>query len=635
MKINESKITKLQAGGFMTYQPLPIAPESPQQVTAPGAEMPVEGQGQILDPDIFKKMIGEGISNDVMAFQQELEGAYSAYNSMSAFEKNTAKGQKLRSVLKGDLSSLNTLVRNKKQFDDLITNVKSQAAAGELAVTSRGMIVKDIKTGKVGEVDHEDYAKDLLAGEGRQYKALTNAELINEREYNKNLVNDDKSFEALNSAVGMTKIKDEVFQILSHVQSTSSKVTGNKYVDATGQKLSKGFEELIGMAQEGVYDIRQMKSSDSNSEQLKLAASAMWNNLSENSRSVLKARAASRGVAPDKINEEALSYAVSLLALNESHKTETSTDIKWDENLTKEKTGKSGADGKTGDYGYWSSVANSTSPKKDIVINAGTNYEYKAFASQTGGFMKDGNTPYGATTLSNITQLPGVADLNSVSFAGQIMDPSTLDAIVYTPSNITNLEMPFINEGGKIKPDFEMARQVGEADTQIRKLGGAATATARESIYRKHNVPTNGRGEANVVMQKFTSFPALANDRAIKNADPRFYTNASNSKDADAIAQLYERTYLYNGQATTKANKIDRPDWEGAHIWQGKADVLKAMVYIPLTGNPEAARFVDGQKVDVPKDMQSHQYLSNFAQHAQESTLGGNNGNGAKYAFPQ
>jgi len=640
MKINESRINKYQAGGFMSYQPIPVVPEAasqPMEQTAPADAGQAAADG-LLDPDIFKKMIGEGISNDVVAFQDTLTNAQAQYANMSEFERNGAKGKKLRGMMKGDLASLNMLFRNKKQFDDLITNVKSNAAAGELAVTTRGMIVKDMKTGRVGEVSHEDYAKDIKAGEARKYQALTNAELINEREYNKNLVGDEKSFEALNTAIGMTKIKDEVFQILSHVQASSSKVTGNKYLDATNEKLAKGYEKIVGMAQEGVYDITQMQSSEGNSEALKLAAKTMWTNLSENSRSVLKARAVARGADPAKIEEEALSFAISLLAPSEYHKTEQSTMIGYDKEATEARTGKvTGA--KEAEVGYWQGINNSMGAMLPVTINEGSSYQFKALGSQAGGFMKDSNTPYGTTTVGNITQLSAVGDTNSVSFGGEILDKSVLDSLVYTNSKVINVDLPFVTEGGKVKPDLEMAKRLGEVDTKVKALGSAATAAARESIYRSNGIPTDGRGNYTIQKKAFMTFEALGNDRTIKNADPRFVTNTSNSKDADAIKQLYENTYVYDGKPTTKANKIDRPDWNpdtfNLTAW-GAPNVLKSTVYIPISNDKEGARHVDGQGIEVPKSMVSHQSLTTFGnQNNTESVMTNGSGNAGKYSLPQ
>lgn len=57
-------IKKLQAGGYLNYQPLPMIPQAqPAQQADPTGTAPA---GPALDPEILKKMLGEGITNDVM-----------------------------------------------------------------------------------------------------------------------------------------------------------------------------------------------------------------------------------------------------------------------------------------------------------------------------------------------------------------------------------------------------------------------------------------------------------------------------------------------------------------------------------------------------------------------------------------
>ena len=208
MKIN---IQKLQAGGYVTYQPVSTAAITPQQ--APQAQSNSVGQSETdtpetyLDPAIMRRMLGKGITTDTMQYSQELQSAYQQYQYMNDFQKNSYQGRQIRMMLKGDLGQLNALVRSKQDFDNSIEVAKSNNALDELAATNSGMIVRDNDSGKITQVGFAEYAKNK-----NKYNALTNAQLAEQREYNQSLSGNSGVFSVLSGAVGMPKIQEEVYK---------------------------------------------------------------------------------------------------------------------------------------------------------------------------------------------------------------------------------------------------------------------------------------------------------------------------------------------------------------------------------------------------------------------------------------
>lgn len=588
MRINQDKIQKLQAGGVMTYQPLPIMPNvdtGDQSSVGTGKTEAPQGD-RVLDDDTFKAMLGKGITNDVVAFQSTLDNAYAEYSNMSDIERGTARGRKLRNIIRGDLGTLTYLINAKENLANATKVVTSQDALAELAITPQGMVVKDGSTGKISQISSEEYAKDL-ASNNRKYIALTNAELIKEREYNQGLAGDTSSFEALNSAIGITKIKDEVYQALQTITADASKKQGNTFVDSHNQQLIAGIQEMQAMANTGVFDVTRTEMVESNKESVKRAIEATWMNLSPNARAVLKARAAARGVAADKLEEEALKYVVSLLSPKQYLKTDVTTDIKYNKDLSEAKHGK-GEDGSgdPGEIGYWEGMVTRKGTPEKFIINAGSNAQIETIGARHGVMPDSTGKGYGMTALDNIKELPTNIDMASISFGDIHVDPSKMNAIVYDGGSTATYNLPYkTNPDGSVSPNFEVAEAKSKADKEISALPPQSrTAQVAQSIYNKYGVQTDGSGK--VPTKLFFAFKAMANDNVVEGKKSPYLTNESKGPNEDYIKQTYERIY----RRDEKGKEIDRPGYG----WFSSPDIYSGMIYAPVIGDGVAARLSDG-----------------------------------------
>jgi hypothetical protein len=616
MKISKSRVEKFQAGGgFMSFQPLPIQPPQQQPPMQGGIS---QGQtedngGRILDDETFKSLLGKGVTNDVMAYDQQLQQAEREYARMPDIEKNTARGQRLRMTLRGDLGTINGLMRGKEQFDDSVTRAKDNNSLGEFAVTYRGMVVKDLTTGKLQEVSYDQYAKDLHSGDDRKYQALTNAQLINERENNPNLVGDTKSFEALNTGVGMSKVKDEVLQVLTAISSSGDKTTRNQYLNIQNQQAAQGAQKLLGNAINGVYDVTSTDGDTNNSQQVKAAMQSMWTNLSTNAKSVLRARAATMGAQGDDIEKQAQANAMSLLSSKQSDVQEHSLDSKYDNDMTIAQKGGRETEG----LGPMEALISDSGMHNAVVINPGGSQQFTTMGTTVPGFFQDGK-PTGMTSITNIGLIKGLTDPNSVYIGDQKIDPNKLDAVVYDGGKVSKIPMPYTTgANGATAPDLDMFSRLSKAKQEVAALPASAQTTAvKESIYAKNSIPTDGKGGYAIPEKNFLTFLGYTNERALDkggDANSPTLTNESQTDDKKTVEAMYKSQYLYNGKDSNSGTEADRPDYQ-RHLnpmtWLANPNVLKGMVYIPVTNDNAGARAIDGNSLTIPKSETNPNYYN-------------------------
>lgn len=411
-----NKVKQYQSGGYLTYQPLPVIPqEQPQQQVQQAA--PEDKKANGLDDDVLKKMIGEGITTDVMQYSNQVNQAYMRYSMMDDNMKNSYMGKQLRLMMKGDLGQLNALARGKKMFDASIDRAKEQDGLNEGAITQDNQaVVKQLSTGKITtlsltQLNQEQNRKDS------DYKLLTNAELAEEREMNPQLINNSSVFSVIGYAKGMDKVKDEVYKVIDKIGHTSKTTATGAYGSSENDE---GISSLEAAAASGAFKIKDGSSITTNQPQIKLAQATLWQGLSPAARATLRMRATSIAKDPTQIDAIAMDMAADLL---NPHTTIVSKEI-HDETY-KKMSGANGAAGKPAEIGAHEAAFNFRSNVTNIPIQgpAGSRIE-------TNGSKLPNNVVAGAdgkrSSLYNNTGLAKVAKVNTAFTAdGEAVDPRT------------------------------------------------------------------------------------------------------------------------------------------------------------------------------------------------------------------
>jgi hypothetical protein len=550
------KITKLQSGGYLNYEPLPMIPEQAAPQAAPQEDTKPKDEG--LDQDVLKKMIGEGITTDVMQYSQQVNQAYQRYSMMDDNMKNSYAGRQLRQVMKGDLGQLNALWRGKKMLDASIEQAKSNDGLGELAVTNDSVVVKDQQTGGITTLTFAQYSK---AGKEGRFKALTNAELAEEREYNPQLLGNKAVFSIIGYAKGMDKIREEVTKIASTIGSSSiSKSTGAFGGEAQGENASDILEQA---AANGAFKIKDGITSTTNVPQIKAAQRALWNSLSDSSKAVLRARAALQVKDPSLIEAGAYNIAADLLNPHES----TITREVHDE--TFKKMGGAGANGKLADVGPAESAFLGRYNNSTISIKGpgGATIDMAADLLPSALTMgKDGKR----TTLREAASLIGVTDGLKDAFTvnGDKVKPE--NTVITGSAKIAEVPVIYDQEKGRFKVDEEGAAKLAKANKAFSALPeNEKTDENKLAIMRKFGA--NSLNLKRMVIAEATSY--ADHSSWFDNRDSRYYDKA----DSD--------TEKYVGD-------IVDPKETGPRAWKDNA-VHNHLILIPA-GSLQQFREADG-----------------------------------------
>lgn len=612
MKINVDKIKKYQVGGSIIYQPVPTPQFKPmmlppqgqpeQQAAAAGAQ-----QTGPLSDDIVKELLGKGLTNDVMAFSTMVNEAYKQYESLSDLEKSSIMGQRLRNVMKGDLGQLNNLRRNKDLLTGAISKVEGNNAGSDFAVTERGMIIKDLESGRIAEVTAEQFASEG----GERFKILTNAELINEREYNPNLVNDAKSIQALNSAVGMNGVREEIRTVLSNLGEVSSGGSDQKYIFKGGainsKEMAVAIQQLVGQGADGFYKAGNSNSSTSNAKNIEIAAEAMWINMSSNSKSLLKARAAANGISADQLEDAAKEYAVALLRPSIKDKQQSDRTIDYDSQMTEDFAKSTGAgkdDKLTGNIGFYAIGLDLGGTPTNIQINSGTNTTMNVVGFRLPGLQTGGKAVPSNTMLRDVPEISQFADFESVTMGGMKIRRDQLNAIMYEGGESATVEMPFIKNGNTITPDTKLNERYVAAEKDIKAAGGDRLSFAmRSQIYQKHGFRIKNDGKPDINLAKFLTFTGKINENSFDTGvklDQTFLRKVSSGEQNE-----YKEKYLKDKDGKT----LENTDW-GSWVPFSNSDVYRGQVYIHFTAGAKEGVLIDGMNIKVPKFNTSMNYLS-------------------------
>lgn len=411
-----NKVKKYQSGGYLQYQPLPYVPEEQPQPSA-GAAPPTDNKKAEdgLDPEVLKKMIGEGVTSDTMLYAQQVNQAYQRYSMMDDGMKNSYMGKQLRQIMRGDLGQLNALARSKQWMDKSLENAKTNNSLNEGAVSADGqVVVKDQSTGKISTMSMPQLVKERQKGDSN-FSILTNEELANEREYNPQLTNNSAVFGIIGHTLGMDKVKDEIYKVITSIGSSSSSKSNGAYGSLDNDE---GLASLEAAAASGAFKIKDGETHTSNVPQIRRAQQLLWQGLSTNAKATLRLRAATMVNDPTKIEDAAQSLAADML---DPHATTIDRSV-TDESYKRMGAGSNAAN-KPADVGLYESTFMgrfANVPTKFTTPNGTTIQGTGAMVPHNVGLDKEG----AMTSLQNAVNLHKVADVSSaVTIHGDKVNP--------------------------------------------------------------------------------------------------------------------------------------------------------------------------------------------------------------------
>lgn len=258
----------------------------------------------LLSDAAYKYLIENGgLPNDADAFFSQLEQLSNQQNNPFASQDN---GKLAISILK----EINDLRSNKDSFNKAIESAKASDSLEDVAVSNDGSLFVKGNNNNIMKVSLNEYQK--IKGKVRP---LTLAELMNERQMNPNLTNDQSTINIAQSSVGISKVSEYLHNLISYMGKSSSTTDRMINVQDAKSQLAKltgrapnnlevqGLEDMYKAAADNDSDFSEIKMTNAgnrpNSPQaLKAAMGYIVSSLSEGMKNKIYATAAINGISP-------------------------------------------------------------------------------------------------------------------------------------------------------------------------------------------------------------------------------------------------------------------------------------------------------------------------------------------------
>lgn len=222
------RIKKLQGGGFASFTP--IVPTMPVNPVRPTEKSDSTESTSLIDKDVYKKLIeAGGLVNDVNNFVeqvQELESDTSPYLSSS---------RKSSAIML--IGKVNELIQSRKYWEESLGNAKASGGLGEIAVDGNRRIYVRDEDNNIKAISLADYKK-----QEQKLSALTVADLLTARQYDKNLVGNNTIFGIANESVGIEKITNHIQDMMSLLSEAS--MSSEKHYSK--QQILDNIKQLTG-----------------------------------------------------------------------------------------------------------------------------------------------------------------------------------------------------------------------------------------------------------------------------------------------------------------------------------------------------------------------------------------------------
>jgi len=459
------KIREYQAGGmFTTYQPILDVPT--QSAAGVSSGTPVSGNSEskedILSKDLMKELVGKGLPNEVNDWAVSMDKL--SHNNGFMLPYNRQSSYRL-------IAKMNELEYNKTSLDKAVEEASKTDGLQELAVNQNGGVyVKDKSSNRLTVV-----SSDTLAKNADKYYAVTNAELLEMRKYDPDMVGRNDLTTTIQNSVGSNTITKQLMEVVKHIGSDTYKnntyqgkkdieeqlslITGKEFKSASPeqQQAISDLHNLINATgdKEGLFDVTTVKKQMGDV-RAKEAFNYLWNLLPNNSRNVLIARSASRGGSINDVE------SLIMQTINFTNSTEF-------EKHTEFKDGKSAAEKNRIPTQFESQLGRDIHNTK-FKFNVGGHDEITVSGTILPGLVDKHNNKINSGTLSDIlkTDFGLLVDKKSIYFGDKRVVNG--NEVVYNDyGNSVNTFLPSVKDPstGEYHPDFDLLETYGKTMDKI------------------------------------------------------------------------------------------------------------------------------------------------------------------------
>lgn len=577
MKLN---IKKFQEGGqlapWVGYSPFfqPIGREEGTSAvansSAKSGDTKIDNSQKQLK-DIIGQMVGKGLTNEVNYFAEQVG---------NIFADTDLLGQPI-SVRQytGLVSRLNEIQNNKQIFDQAKEHALSKGTLSEAAVDYSGNLFAQNTNGEFVMITPDQYSEDR---EG--YRILTNNDLLTLRNNSRAYIFDNSLSQTVAGSLNINDISKRIEDIVKSIG--VEKQSSDYYFDkARATQLERGLQaivsEKLNTAPDGTFKLTEEVSTQRKN--ANLALNYIWNNLDQQSRNTLIARAAINNTGDPR--ENAIESIKNILIFGTDHS--YSQSLKDEAIEGKSGSGSGGSGGMTDINPLMSYVSDPKNQK--YTINVGNKYSFDAKASIRPLIGSKGEV-LNENYLSDIITDGGLGSLVDISGAsvgtGITLNPNDLSKVLYEGDRIAMTWLPYVTDpktGSKVV-DLNALKRLEDADNEISAIGPTVTEDQKLNIYRAHNVDhlilRNGEPAQSQLsyMHQFMVIPSLIPEEVAEETQLNKVTKRLSNDLEDKARDMYSRVRSNLENKLLRANGYVPPEY-----WLlSDDDIYKSSIFLPV-----------------------------------------------------
>lgn len=577
MKLN---IKKFQEGGqlapWVGYSPF-FQPIGREEGTSAVANSSTKSGDTKIDnsqkqlKDIIGQMVGKGLTNEVNYFAEQVG---------NIFADTDLLGQPI-SVRQytGLVSRLNEIQNNKQIFDQAKEHALSKGTLSEAAIDYSGNLFAQNSNGELVMITPDQYSESR-----EEYRVLTNNDLLTLRNNSKAYIFDNSLSQTVAGSLNINDISKRIEEIVKSIG--VEKQSSDYYFDkARANQLEKGLQaivsEKLNTAPDGTFKLTEEVATQRKN--ANLALNYIWNNLDQQSRNTLIARAAINNTGDPR--ENAIESIKNILIFGTDHS--YSQSLKDEAIEGKSGSGSGGSGGMTDINPLMSYVSDPKNQK--YTINVGNKYSFDAKASIRPLIGSKGEV-LNENYLSDIITDGGLGSLVDISGAsvgtGITLNPNDLSKVLYEGDRIAMTWLPYVTDpktGSKVV-DLNALKRLEDADNEISAIGPTVTEDQKLNIYRAHNVDhlilRNGEPAQSQLsyMHQFMVIPSLIPEEVAKETQLNKVTKRLSNDLEDKARDMYSRVRSNLENKLLRANGYVPPEY-----WLlSDDDIYKSSIFLPV-----------------------------------------------------
>jgi len=516
-------------------------------------------------------MVGKGLTNEVNYFAEQVG---------NIFADTDLLGQPI-SVRQytGLVSRLNEIQNNKQIFDQAKEHALSKGTLSEAAIDYSGNLFAQNSNGELVMITPDQYSESR-----EEYRVLTNNDLLTLRNNSKAYIFDNSLSQTVAGSLNINDISKRIEEIVKSIG--VEKQSSDYYFDkARANQLEKGLQaivsEKLNTAPDGTFKLTEEVATQRKN--ANLALNYIWNNLDQQSRNTLIARAAINNTGDPR--ENAIESIKNILIFGTDHS--YSQSLKDEAIEGKSGSGSGGSGGMTDINPLMSYVSDPKNQK--YTINVGNKYSFDAKASIRPLIGSKGEV-LNENYLSDIITDGGLGSLVDISGAsvgtGITLNPNDLSKVLYEGDRIAMTWLPYVTDpktGSKVV-DLNALKRLEDADNEISAIGPTVTEDQKLNIYRAHNVDhlilRNGEPAQSQLsyMHQFMVIPSLIPEEVAKETQLNKVTKRLSNDLEDKARDMYSRVRSNLENKLLRANGYVPPEY-----WLlSDDDIYKSSIFLPV-----------------------------------------------------